>query len=150
MARHVGRPSLAEKAAEKAAEEASPKLFDPTPFTMEKPSKKSMVRYPKCDKEDWLKWCFEYLILNKDCVSLLDIYENEEIEPTMSFLDTVEAHDPNIDNLIEQRIIKKVLAGTIKADFAKHLLKEKYNWNEDFQESQNIDIDGSEIKFKFG
>lgn len=149
MARHVGRPSLAEKAAEQAALEASPKLFDTTPFTTSG-AKKSMVRYPKCDKEDWLKWCFEYLILNKDSISLLDIYEDESIDPTMSFLDTVEAHDPNIDNLIEQRIIKKVLEGSVKSDFAKHLLKEKYNWNEDFQESQNIDIDGSEIKFKFG
>lgn len=149
MARHVGRPSLAEKAAEKAAEEASPKLFDTTPFTTASP-KKSLVRYPKCSTEDWLKWCFEYLVLNKDCVSLLDIYEDESIDPTMSFLDTVEAHDPNIDNIIEQRIIKKVLAGSIKADFAKHLLKEKYNWNEDFQDPQSVDLSNNEIQFKFG
>lgn len=149
MGRHVGRPSLAEKAAEQAALEASPKLFDTTPFTTASP-KKSLVRYPKCDKEDWLKWCFEYLVLNKDCVSLLDIYEDEEIDPTMSFLDTVEAHDPNIDNLIEQRIIKKVLNGQIKSDFAKHLLKEKYNWNEDFQDPQSVDLSNNEIQFNFG
>ena len=149
MGRHVGRPSLAEKAAERAADEASPKLFDTTPFTTTG-TKKSLVRYPKCDKEDWLKWCFEYIVLNKDCVSLLDIYEDESIDPTMSFLDTVEAHDPNIDNLIEQRIIKKVLNGQIKSDFAKHLLKEKYNWNEDFQDPQSVDITNGEIKFQFG
>lgn len=148
MGRHVGRPSLAEKAAEKAAEEASPKLFDTTPYTISTPSK---VRYPKnVDINDWFKWVFEYLLLNKDSISLLDIYEDESIDPTMSFLDTVEAHDPNIDNIIEQRIIKKVLNGQIKSDFAKHLLKEKYNWNEDFQDPQSVDLSNNEIQFKFG
>lgn len=145
MARHVGRPSLAEKAAEKAALEAQQKLFDTTPYTISIPSK---VRYPKCSTEDWLKWCFEYLLLNKDCISLLDIYEDENIEPTMSFLDTVNAHDPNIENIIEQRIVKKVLEGKVKSDFAKHYLSQKFNWNED--DTNNVSLSTDEISFKFG
>lgn len=145
----MGRPTLEQQAKKKAALEAQQKLFDTEPFTVSLPKKQ--VRYPKnVDINDWLNWCFEYLVLNTDCVSLLDIYENPEIEPTMSFLDTVNAHDKNIDNIIEQRIIKKVLAGEIRADFAKHLLKEKYNWNEDFQDSTNVDVSGSEISFQFG
>jgi hypothetical protein len=149
MARHVGRPSKAEKAIEQAINDASPKLFDVKPYTLNASNK--IVRYPEnVDINDWLKWCYGYLILNKNCVSLLDIWEDENITPTMSFLDTVEAHDPNIDNLIEQRIIKKVLAGDIRADFAKHLLKEKYNWNEDFQDPQSVDLTNNEIKFNFG
>lgn len=145
----MGRPTKAQQMAKKAALEAQQKLFDTEPFTVSLPKKQ--IRYPKnVDINDWFKWCYEYLILNTDCVSLLDIYENPEIEPTMTFLDTVNAHDKNIDNIIEQRIIKKVLAGEIRADFAKHLLKEKYNWNEDFQDSTNVDVSGSEISFQFG
>lgn len=145
----MGRPTKAQQMAKKAALDAQQKLFDTEPFTVSLPKKQ--IRYPKnVSTDDWLNWCFEYLILNTDCVSLLDIYENPEIEPTMTFLDTVNAHDKNIDNIIEQRIIKKVLAGEIRADFAKHLLKEKYNWNEDFQDSTNVDVSGSEISFQFG
>lgn len=145
----MGRPTKAQQMAKKAALDAQQKLFDTEPFTVSLPKKQ--IRYPKnVDINDWFKWCYEYLILNTDCVSLLDIYENPEIEPTMTFLDTVNAHDKNIDNIIEQRIIKKVLAGEIRADFAKHLLKEKYNWNEDFQDSTNVDVSGSEISFQFG
>jgi len=146
MARHVGRPSLAEKAAEKAALESQQKLFDTTPYTISTPSK---VRYPKnVDINDWFKWVFEYLLLNKDSISLLDIYEDENITPTMSFLDTVEAHDPNIENIIEQRIVKKVLEGSVKSDFAKHYLSQKFNWNED--DTNNVSLSTDEIKFKFG
>lgn len=146
MARHVGRPSLAEKSAEKAALEAQQKLFDTTPYTISTPSK---VRYPKnVDINDWFKWVFEYLLLNKDSISLLDIYEDENITPTMSFLDTVEAHDPNIENIIEQRIVKKVLEGKVKSDFAKHYLSQKFNWNED--DTNNVSLSTDEIQFKFG
>lgn len=142
----MGRPTLEQQAKKKAALEAQQKLFDTEPFTVSLPKKQ--VRYPKnVDINDWLNWCFEYLILNKDCISLLDIYEDENIEPTMSFLDTVNAHDPNIENILEQRIVKKVLEGKVKSDFAKHYLSQKFNWNED---ENNVSLSTDEINFQFG
>ena len=78
---------------------------------------------------------------------MLDIYEDENIEPTMSFLDTVNAHDPNIENILEQRIVKKVLEGKVKSDFAKHYLSQKFNWNED---ENNVSLSTDEINFQFG
>jgi hypothetical protein len=142
----MGRPTLEQQAKKKAALEAQQKLFDTEPFTVSLPKKQ--VRYPKnVDINDWLNWCFEYLILNKDCISLLDIYEDENIEPAMSFLDTVNAHDPNIENILEQRIVKKVLEGKVKSDFAKHYLSQKFNWNED---ENNVSLSTDEINFQFG
>lgn len=142
-----GRPTLEQQAKKKAALEAQQKLFDTEPFTVSLPKKQ--VRYPKnVDINDWFKWVFEYLLLNKDCISLLDIYEDENITPTMSFLDTVNEHDPNIENIIEQRIVKKVLEGDVKSDFAKHYLSQKFNWNEDA--TNNVSLSTDEIKFTFG
>lgn len=142
-----GRPTIEQQAKKKAALEAQQKLFDTEPFTVSLPKKK--IRYPQTvSTEDWLKWVFEYLVLNSDVVSLLDIYEDENITPTMSFLDTVNAHDPNIENLIEQRIINKTLKGEIRSVFATALLKQKYNWTED--SSNNVSLNSDEINFSFG
>lgn len=138
-----GRPTLEMLNDYKEAVRNSPKLFDTEPFTVKK------YKYPEnVDIKDWLKWVFEFLILNTNVITLLDIYEDPNIAPTMSFVDTIKAHDENIENLLEQRIISKVLKGELKPVFAQALLKEKYKW--DNGQNVNVITTDEPIEFNFG
>lgn len=140
-----GRPTLEQIAAYKETLENAPKLFDTEPFVVEK--KNSNVKYPDVPIENWTEWVYNYLIINKNCFSLLDIYEDENIEPPMSLLDLTNLHDPDIECILEQRIINKVLKGEIKSVFAQALLKQKFNWTE--EPSSEVSLDGP-IEFNFG
>ena len=139
-----GRPTTEQVQAYKEGLAGDPKLFDIKPFTVEK---NAGVKYPDVPIENWAEWVYNYLIINKNCFSLLDIYEDENIEPPMSLLELTNLHDADIECLLEQRIINKVLKGEIKSVFAQALLKQKFNWTED--QTGEVTLDGP-IEFNFG
>lgn len=112
-----------------------PCLFDVTPFEM---SKNPVYKLPQergfKDEKDWLQWVYEFLLLNPDVISVLTIYENIQsigFIPPHSLLQTVSANDPNINTLLEERIISLVLQGKMKSVFAQALLSQKYGWSQD-------------------
>lgn len=146
-----GRPTLEQQKAYKESLKGSPTLFDTTPYTM---TKSTTYNIPEFDIEQitdinsWLQWVYEFLLINPEVVSVLTIYENKAslgIKPPYSLLQTTQANDPDIKNLLEERIVSLVLEGKMKATFAQALLTEKYGWS---GEAVSKAFDG-EIKFEF-
>ena len=143
-----GRPTLEQLNEFREQQRNSPTLFDTTPFEI---SKKPVYNLPEervfeCEK-DWLQWVYEFLLLNPDVISVLTIYENIQsigFMPPYSLLQTVKANDPDINNLLEERIISLVLQGKMKSVFAQALLAQKYGWSPD----QAAKLEG-EIQFDF-
>lgn len=143
-----GRPTLEQLNEFREQQRNSPTLFDTTPFEI---SKKPVYNLPgervfECEK-DWLQWVYEFLLLNSDVISVLTIYENIQsigFIPPYSLLQTVKANDPDINNLLEERIISLVLQGKMKSVFAQALLAQKYGWSPD----QAAKLEG-EIQFDF-
>ncbi len=147
-----GRPTLAQQNAYKESLKNSPTLFDTAPFTM---AKSAAYNIPELDIEQitdinsWLQWVYEFLLINPEVVSILTIYENKVslgIKPPYSLLQTTQANDPDIKNLLEERIVSLVLSGKMKATFAQALLTEKYGWS---GEAASKMFDGT-IEFDFG
>lgn len=145
-----GRPTKARQQAEKAALEAQKKLFDVEPYTI-KPTVKYVL--PKEDIEScttldlWLKWMYQFLLLNKEVMSIIEVYETG-IQCPYSLLETMSANDADINNLLEARIINLTLQGKIKSVFSAQLLVEKYGWN--MEAGKNVSLNTDEIKFQFG
>lgn len=150
-----GRPTLEQQNAYKESLKNSPTLFDTTPFTV---SKSAAYKLPDIEiandltapagLTEWLQWVYEFLLINPEVVSILTIYENKAslgIKPPYSLLQTTQANDPDIKNLLEERIVSLVLEGKMKATFAQALLTEKFGWS---GESVSKAFDG-EIKFEF-
>lgn len=143
-----GRPTLEQLNEFREQQRNSPTLFDTTPFEI---SKKPVYNLPEervfeCEK-DWLQWVYEFLLLNPDVISVLTIYENIQsigFIPPYSLLQTVKTNDPDINNLLEERIISLVLQGKMKSVFAQALLAQKYGWSPD----QAAKLEG-EIQFDF-
>lgn len=130
--------------------ERSPKLFDDAPF------KKEITPgyiYPEGRPDGctsltaWLQWCYQFILLNKNVLSVIEIYE-AGIPAPYSLLETTQADDPDINNLLESRIINLTLNGKIKSVFASELLAEKYGWNT--SNTKEVQISDAEIKFNFG
>ena len=143
-----GRPKLEEVIAYKDALEASPKLFDVEPYTISGKKYNIPERLLSADMtiEDWLKWCYDFILMNQDVVSLVEIYQYVK-NPPYTLLETTNAKDPDIQNLLEEKIINLTLTGRIKSVFASQLLQQKFGWTE--SENKDINFNDANIEFKF-
>lgn len=144
-----GRPTKAQAEAKKKALENTPKLFDDTPY---KVSIGENYILPEGRPDDctsltsWLQWVYQFILLNKQVLSIVEIYE-AGIKAPFSLLETTQANDPDINNLLESRIINLTLQGKIKSVFAAQLLAEKYGWDTD--NTKEVQFNDAEIKFNF-
>lgn len=96
--------------------------------------------------EEWVKWVYEYIRLNRNCLSVVEIYENSKIEPPFTLSETLDYNDVEINTLLENRIINLTLKNKVKSVFAQSLLRQKYGWTDNVNE---VPPD-TDISFKFG
>lgn len=96
--------------------------------------------------EDWIRWVYSYLRMNRGCLSIVEIYENTKIEPPFTLSETLDYNDVEINTLLENRIINLTLKNKVKSVFAQSLLKQKYGWTD----SANEVPPDTDITFKFG
>lgn len=144
-----GRPKQEDVQAYKDALEASPKLFDVEPYTISTKKYNAPERLLSADMtmQDWLDYCYEFILINQDVVSLVEIYQYVK-NPPFSLLETTNAKDPNIQNLLEEKIINLTLTGRIRSVFASQLLQQKFGWSE--TDAKEIQLSDTEVKFCFG
>lgn len=144
-----GRPTKAQAEAKKKALENTPKLFDDTPYKVSIGENYILPegRPDGCTSlTSWLQWVYQFILLNKQVLSIVEIYE-AGIKAPFSLLETTQANDPDINNLLESRIINLTLQGKIKSVFAAQLLAEKYGWDTD--NTKEVQFNDAEIKFNF-
>lgn len=96
--------------------------------------------------EDWIRWVYSYLRMNRGCLSIVEIYENSKIEPPFTLSETLDYNDVEINTLLENRIINLTLKNKVKSVFAQSLLKQKYGWTDSIQDTPP----DTDISFKFG
>lgn len=96
--------------------------------------------------EDWIRWVYSYLRMNRGCLSIVEIYENTKIEPPFTLSETLDYNDVEINTLLENRIINLTLKNKVKSVFAQSLLRQKYGWTDNANE---VPPD-TDISFKFG
>lgn len=96
--------------------------------------------------EDWIRWVYSYLRMNRGCLSIVEIYENSKIEPPFTLSETLDYNDVEINTLLENRIINLTLKNKVKSVFAQSLLKQKYGWTDNIQDTPP----DTDISFKFG
>ena len=125
----------------------APKLFDDTPYKVTGNYILPEGRPEGCTSlTSWLQWVYQFIMLNKRVLSIIEIYE-AGINAPYSLLETTNANDADINNLLEARIVNLTLQGKIKSVFAAQLLSEKYGWDAD--NTKEVQFNDAEIKFNF-
>lgn len=120
--------------------EDSEPLFD-------EPVKDTIPSSPYGDTmEEWIRWVYSYLRMNRSCLSIVEIYENSKIEPPFTLSETLDYNDVEINTLLENRIINLTLKNKVKSVFAQSLLRQKYGWTDNIQDTPP----DTDISFKFG